>query len=217
MRKWFWIKSGCEEAPQVVPACTNVGSNWFGCRVLAGRPVTTWVAAHIEGFLPGPSWLCWLLKKSVIRENCMEHGIGANIEDMCEIKVKTNRWRASAVQITFCKGKIISVWKTRQEALKRPIIQHPTGTYVLHIDVLAWNLVVLGQHQQWNICVEEWFLWPHNLNVIVPTRSFWPKFLGAIAIADHGREWNVASSVLGGRSDQDRRKDDQGNLHQGEF
>ena len=82
MRKWFWIKSGCEEAPQVVPACTNVGSNWFGCRVLAGRPVTTWVAAHIEGFLPGPSWLCWLLKKSVIRENCMEHGIGANIEDM---------------------------------------------------------------------------------------------------------------------------------------
>ena len=21
MRKWFWIKSGCEEAPQVVPAC----------------------------------------------------------------------------------------------------------------------------------------------------------------------------------------------------
>ena len=21
MRKWFWIKSGCEESPQVVPAC----------------------------------------------------------------------------------------------------------------------------------------------------------------------------------------------------
>ena len=24
MRKWFWIKSGCEEAPQVVPAWRNV-------------------------------------------------------------------------------------------------------------------------------------------------------------------------------------------------
>ena len=24
MRKWFWIKSGCEEAPQVVPACVGV-------------------------------------------------------------------------------------------------------------------------------------------------------------------------------------------------
>ena len=24
MRKWFWIKSGCEEAPQVVPACQLV-------------------------------------------------------------------------------------------------------------------------------------------------------------------------------------------------
>ena len=150
------------------------------------------------------------------------------LEPISKICVKS-RWRPIDEELLQCKllsarenhvfspSQIISVWKTRQEALKRPIIQHPPGTYVLHIDVLAWNLVVLGQHQQWNICVEEWFLWPHNLNVIVPTRSFWPKFLGAIAIADHGREWNVASSVLGGRSDQDRRKDDQGNLHQGEF
>ena len=38
----------------------------------------------------------------MIRENCMdgmEHGIGADIEDMCEITVK--------MKITFCKGKIL--------------------------------------------------------------------------------------------------------------
>ena len=29
MRKWFWIKSGCEEAPQVVPACTQILSFWL--------------------------------------------------------------------------------------------------------------------------------------------------------------------------------------------
>ena len=36
MRKWFWIKSGCEEAPQVVPAWGNVtAEHWLSsCSLL---------------------------------------------------------------------------------------------------------------------------------------------------------------------------------------
>ena len=31
LRKWFRIKSGCEEAPQVVPACNRLTIFWYTC------------------------------------------------------------------------------------------------------------------------------------------------------------------------------------------
>ena len=33
MRKWFWIKSGCEEAPQVVPACMSISTSFAHLRL----------------------------------------------------------------------------------------------------------------------------------------------------------------------------------------
>ena len=50
MRKWFWIKSGCEEAPQAVPAwaaCFFSGTHFFSSPTVSSAQ---WVLSN--GFVP---------------------------------------------------------------------------------------------------------------------------------------------------------------------